>query len=169
MQKILRATPKDIPTIRSLAEETWWPTYSPILSVDQIRYMLDHIYSQQALEEVIKSGTQTFVILFDDQGAQGFAAYGLKDNDVEICKLHKLYVLPGNHGKGFGKTLIEEVKLRALNLKARQIDLNVNRNNPAIDFYKKLGFTVVKEEDVPIGPYWMNDYVMRLDVSQGNL
>jgi len=24
-----------------------------------------------------------------------------------------------------------------------------------------MGFTIAYEEDIPIGPYWMNDYVMR--------
>jgi diamine N-acetyltransferase len=164
MQKILRATPKDIPTIRSLAEETWWPTYSSIISVEQIRYMLDHIYSQQALETVIKDGTQTFIVLFDDKGAQGFASYGLKSEDREICKLHKLYVVPGNHGQGYGKSLMEEVKARAINLNATKLELNVNRHNPALRFYEKAGFKMLRQEDVPIGPYWMNDYVMRLDL-----
>lgn len=168
MQKILHATPKDIPTIRSIAEETWWPTYGPILSVEQIRFMLDHIYSEHALDTAIKSGTQTFVILFDEKGSQGFASYGIKNEDSQICKLHKLYILPGNHGKGYGKLLIEEIKVRALSLNAEKLDLNVNRQNPAIGFYQKLGFKIIKEEDVPIGPYWMNDYVMRLQLLDGN-
>jgi diamine N-acetyltransferase len=168
MHKILHATSKDISIIRSLAEETWWPTYGSILTVDQIRYMLDHIYSDEALETAIKSGTQTFVILFDEKGAQGFASYGVKNEDSQICKLHKLYILPGNHGKGYGKSLVQEVKVRALNLNALKLDLNVNRNNPAIGFYEKLGFKIIKEEDVPIGPYWMNDYVMRLELNDAN-
>jgi diamine N-acetyltransferase len=47
------------------------------------------------------------------------------------------------------------------------LDLNVNRHNPAKSFYEKIGFTVLREEDVPIGPYWMNDYVMRF-TNEGN-
>jgi ribosomal protein S18 acetylase RimI-like enzyme len=42
--------------------------------------------------------------------------------------------------------------------------LNVNRNNEAKEFYKKLGFKIIREEDIPIGQYWMNDYVMRLTI-----
>jgi ribosomal protein S18 acetylase RimI-like enzyme len=43
------------------------------------------------------------------------------------------------------------------------LDLNVNRNNQAKHFYEKIGFNVIREEDIPIGPYWMNDYVMRIE------
>src|SRR5687767_2541841 len=126
MIQILHATLKDIPTIRGLAEETWWPTYSQIISVEQIRFMLDEIYGQRELENLIKAGQQTFVILHDKNGPQGFASYSLRPEDTSICKLHKLYVLPENHGKGYGKSLIDEVKIRAINLNATAIDLNVN-------------------------------------------
>lgn len=164
MATILHATPKDIPVIRTLAEEIWWPTYSSIISVEQIRYMLDTIYGEKELERLIKTGAQTFIILRDKNGPQGFAAYALRPEDNSVCKLHKLYVLPENHGKGYGKLLINEVKIRAVNLNAKAIDLNVNRHNPAIGFYERIGFWKVREEDVAIGPYWMNDFVMRMSL-----
>jgi diamine N-acetyltransferase len=162
MVRILHATLKDIPVIRNLAEETWWPTYSPILNVEQIRFMLDTIYGEHELKNIITKGSQTFIILQDEKGPQGFASYALRSDDQSVCKLHKIYVLPENHGKGYGKALIAEVKQRAMNLGAGILDLNVNRSNPAISFYQKQGFKIIKEEDVPIGPYWMNDFVMRL-------
>lgn len=166
MVRILHATLKDIPVIRNLAEEIWWPTYSAIISVEQIRYMLDTIYGEAELDKLIRTGTQTFVILHDLNGAQGFASYSLRSDNKSVCKLHKLYVLPENQGKGYGQALIEEVKIRAINLDADALELNVNRQNPAIKFYERIGFIKIREEDVPIGPYWMNDYVMRLSLHQ---
>ena len=59
-------------------------------------------------------------------------------------------------------SLVEEVKRRLKMQGIHTLDLNVNRHNKAREFYEKLGFAVIQEEDVPIGPYWMNDYVMRL-------
>ncbi|WP_419788757.1 hypothetical protein HDF24_20425 [Mucilaginibacter sp. X4EP1] len=44
------------------------------------------------------------------------------------------------------------------------LDLNVNRHNKAISFYAKMGFNIAYEEDIAIGSYWMNEYVMRLQV-----
>jgi ribosomal protein S18 acetylase RimI-like enzyme len=39
--------------------------------------------------------------------------------------------------------------------------LNVNRYNKARFFYEKLGFVIMKEEDIDIGSgYYMIDYVM---------
>lgn len=152
--------------IRQLAEQTWWPTYTPILTHEQLRYMLDTIYSVETLERVMKDGSQQFIILYDDRGAQGFASYGLRPDEPTVFKLHKLYVLPDNQGKGYGKLLIEEVKRRIRLQNSRTLDLNVNRFNPAKSFYEKLGFRIIREEDISIGPYWMNDYVMRLEINE---
>jgi diamine N-acetyltransferase len=163
MPVIMHASFNDVPVIRRLAEETWWPTYSPIISAEQIRYMLDTIYSVEELSRVMKNGSQTFMILTDENGPQGYASYGLRPEDREICKLHKLYILPENQGKGYGKMLVDEV-IKRLQSGVKYLELNVNRYNKAKDFYERIGFKIHREEDVSVGPYWMNDYVMRMDV-----
>lgn len=156
------ADKKDVPIIQSLAEKTWWPTYTPIVPAEQIRYMLDEIYSSEALEEVMENGSQTFLIIKDEHGEQGFASFGMRKEDKQIFKLHKIYILPENHGKGYGKMLLTEIYKHVLQLGGSILDLNVKRDNPAKAFYERLGFQVIREEDVPIGPYWMKDFVMRV-------
>src|SRR5688572_24141869 len=102
----------DAALIREIAEKTWWPTYSPILEKEQLQYMLNMIYSEPALQNVMNDGSQHFIILADDRGPQGFASFGKRKEDESIFKLHKLYILPDNHGKGYGKALIVEIKSR---------------------------------------------------------
>jgi len=154
----------DLANIQDLAEKTWWPTYSSILSPEQIRFMLEAIYSSEAMEKVIRDGTQQFILLSDEHRNQGFAAYGARKENPSIYKLHKIYILPENQGKGYGRLLIDEVCSRIKAKGFYTLDLNVNRYNPAKAFYEKIGFKVIYEENVPIGPYWMNDYVMRLNL-----
>jgi GNAT superfamily N-acetyltransferase len=93
-----------------------------------------------------------------------FAAYSPREENPEIYKLHKLYCLPQTQGKGYGKILISEVISKTLEAGVHTLDLNVNRHNKAKTFYEKMGFTVAYEEDIPIGKYWMNDYVMRKEL-----
>jgi ribosomal protein S18 acetylase RimI-like enzyme len=162
MIKIKDATESDILLIQHIVEKTWWPTYKNFLTTEQIQYMLDTIYSKESITNVMRNGSQKFIIIYENNIAGGFAAFGLRSEDPSIAKLHKLYVLIEHHGKGFGKLLMEEIKNRLLEKNIHTLDLNVNRYNPAQEFYKKLGFRIIKEEDIPIGPYWMNDYVMRL-------
>jgi diamine N-acetyltransferase len=164
MVKILEATVAEIPVIQEIAEITWKATYIHILSREQLRFMLDTIYSPQELEKVMMEGAQKFLILKDNQGYQGFASFGARNEEPDVFKLHKIYILPQNQGKGYGSLLIDEIKRRLTIQGIRLLDLNVNRNNEAKEFYKKLGFKIIREEDIPIGQYWMNDYVMRLTI-----
>lgn len=163
MIQIVNATVNDVSIIRLLAEKTWWPTYSEIVSKEQNRYMLDTIYDEDSLKKVMNEGSQEFILIRDEAGYQGFASFGRRNEDPGIFKLHKLYVLPGNQGKGYGNALVEEIKKRLTALNIKILDLNVNRSNKAKVFYEKIGFRVVREEDIQIGPYWMNDYVMRIE------
>ncbi len=162
MVRIEIATAEDIPTIQTIAEKTWWPTYSSILSAEQIRYMLDAIYSTEVLQNVMRTSSQTFLVLVENEMPVGFSSHSVRPEDPEVVKIHKIYVLPEKQGHGYGKMLISEIHHQARQQGARFLDLNVNRFNPARTFYERLGFEILREEDIPIGPYWMNDFVMRI-------
>lgn len=164
MYTIREATIQDVATIRQLAEQTWWPTYSPILEAGQIAFMLAEIYSHEKLTTQIEQGIQTFLLLLEDEVPVGFAAYSPREDDPELYKLHKIYCLPSTQGKGYGKTLLNEVIEKVIEAGKKVLELNVNRYNNAKSFYEKMGFSIAYEEDIPIGPYWMNDYVMRKEL-----
>jgi GNAT superfamily N-acetyltransferase len=164
MYFIIKATPNDVETIRDIAEKTWRHTYSPILEKEQIDYMLGEIYSVEKITSQLKHDTQIYLLLIEDEKPVAFAAYSPREEDSEIYKLHKLYCLPETQGKGYGKILINEVAAKTFEAGKHTLDLNVNRHNKAKSFYEKMGFEVAYEEDIPIGKYWMNDYVMRKEL-----
>ena len=161
MLSIREATTADVETIRQLAEQTWLPTYTPVLGAEQVNYMLQEIYSAEKITAQIKTGSQTYLLLMENEMPVGFAAYSPRDDDNEVYKLHKLYCHPATQGKGYGKLLINTVIEKTLAAGVHTLELNVNRHNKAKTFYEKMGFAIAYEEDIPIGPYWMNDYVMR--------
>ncbi len=164
MYFIRKATLNDVETIIDLAEKIWWPSYSPILEKEQISFMLNEIYSPEKIRAQIENDTQSYLLLIEDNKPVAFAGYSPREEDPEIYKLHKLYCLPETQGKGYGKILINEVANKTLEAGKHTLDLNVNRYNKAKTFYEKMGFVVVYEEDISIGPYWMNDYVMRKEL-----
>ncbi|WP_338867981.1 GNAT family N-acetyltransferase [Spirosoma sp. SC4-14] len=163
--KLRTATPDDIPTIIRLQEQIWEPTYRSILSEDQIEYMFLTMYSPEALLEQMTTMGHTFVLLETQESTDnpvlwGFAAFAPYKPENKSFKLHKIYVLPATQGSGYGKMLINEVEKRCRDLGAQELLLNVNRYNKARQFYEKQGFRVLRQEDIAIGPYWMNDYIM---------
>jgi len=86
MLKIRNASIKDIPLIQELTYQVWPQTYAPILSNEQIEYMLEMMYSDTSLQQQMRDGAR-FLIAYDDKVPVGFAAYQeIKPADF---KLHK--------------------------------------------------------------------------------
>jgi ribosomal protein S18 acetylase RimI-like enzyme len=155
---IRKASPADISLIREMAYKIWPVTYGNILSQEQIDYMLNLIYGEEVLHEQMENNTE-FIIAYDGVDAVGFASFSL--TGPQVYKLHKIYVSPSQQGKGTGRFIIGELVKEMKTKGANILQLNVNRHNNAKAFYEKLGFIVIKEEDIDIGSgYFMNDYVM---------
>ena len=150
MIEIVQLGKEEIFLVHKLAHDIWPKAFRNIISSDQINYMLDWMYDINTLEEQVQTG-HLFYVVKEDGVAKGFI--GLEPNypDIEILRIHKFYVLPECQGKGMGRVLF---------------NLNVNRFNPSVEFYKHLGFKVVAEEDIDIGrDYFMEDYIMELNLS----
>ena len=74
--------------------------------------------------------------------------------------------MPKAQGKGVGRDLINEITAIATNQNNHTLLLNVYRNNPAIQFYQKIGFTKAGEEKIDVGNgFIMDDFVMDKRVS----
>ncbi|MBY0543752.1 MAG: GNAT family N-acetyltransferase [Sphingobacteriaceae bacterium] len=161
---IRKAKEEDMPIISDLAELIWPQTYTEYINEEQLRYMLDLMYNKGELLSQLQQG-YTFLIAEDGSKDVGFACSSLIDAETKTYKLHKLYVLPEMHGKGVGKILINEIKNLAERNGGKFLQLNVNRNNKAKDFYLKGGFKIKETVDVNIGNgFFMNDYVMELSI-----
>jgi GNAT superfamily N-acetyltransferase len=155
------AASADIPVIINIQERTWEPTYREILEKEQIDYMFQKIYSYESLQNQIETGHQ-FFILFNQDIPVGFAS--VSEEEPENFKLHKIYVLPSTQGSGAGKFLIKAVESWVTAAGGKKIALNVNRYNKARTFYERMGYRVTGEEDIPIGPYWMNDFILEKEL-----
>jgi len=160
MITIRKAKEEDIEVIRTIAAETWPDAYLEIIRQAQIDYMLDKMYNRGELLKQLMDG-HIFLIAEDGEKQYGFAGYSIINHEERIYKLHKLYVLPSAHRKGVGKILINEVFNQVKNIGASALQLNVNKNNKAKDFYLKAGFNIKESVKLDIGDgYFMDDYVM---------
>lgn len=161
---IRHASADDIPLIRTLARQIWPQTYERILTPGQISYMMNLIYSHEALEHQLASGHQ-FIIVYNAAIPVGFASFS--EVEPTIYKLQKIYLLSNQQGRGTGKFTIQQVIADIQPRGATALRLNVNRHNKAKGFYEKLGFTVIAEQKMDIGSgYVMDDYVMEKSLLQ---
>lgn len=157
---IRQANTGDLPTIKLLAEEIWWTAYKGILSDEQISFMLNDIYSLAPLKARLAEGVE-MILAESNSKPSGFAEYSLKNPAGKVFRIHKLYILPSEQGKGVGKALMEYITNNAKIRRGNMLELNVNRGNPALKFYEKLGFEIVESVDIPYHSFVLNDYVMQ--------
>lgn len=164
MFQIRQATTADALAIQTVAKPIWFHTYLQLLTEDHVSYMFNERYAVTEIARQMEQGEQTYLLLFEGDDLLAFSSYGPREEDPLVYKLHKLYCLPATQGKGYGKALINEVFKQVAALGINSLELNVHRQNKARNFYEKMGFTIAYQEDIPIGPYWMNDHVMRKEL-----
>ncbi len=157
---VRQAIVDDIPTIQAIARETWPITYANIISSEQIEYMLNWMYSDEALSEQMFSGNP-FFLAEKDGDALGFTSFGSRSNG--IYRLNKLYVLPTAQATGAGKLLLQTVVNKVIEANGKELQLQVNRHNKAVGFYQKMGFDIIESFDFDIGNgFFMEDHLMSL-------
>jgi GNAT superfamily N-acetyltransferase len=155
--QVREAQRSDIPIIHELAHKIWMAHYPAIITMEQIDYMLEKMYSMESLTQQLNTGHQ-FYILSDDNSDLGYLSF----NQIEEGNyfLHKFYIDTQHHRKGLGHFFFDTVFKALPNLKT--IRLNVNRTNiKAINFYYKKGFIIEEVKDIDIGNnFFMNDFQM---------
>jgi diamine N-acetyltransferase len=163
-----KADLESIALLRDLAQKTWYETYQELLSQPQMDYMFDMMYSEESLTKQISEKGHTFFIAYESDKPLGFVSVEKQNED--LFHLHKLYVLPAGQRKGVGKTLIHKVFEYArehANSETFAVELNMNRDNKALHFYKKMGMYIHNQGDFHIGNgYYMNDYILRIDLKK---
>lgn len=158
MIEFIKADNSNINDIIDLAHKSWFQTYEKINSKEQNEYMFSIWYSVDGLLDQMKKGEVFWIMKISNQSI-GFSSISALTS--QTFKLNKIYLLPNQQGKGLGKMFLKHLEQYALANGANEIILNVNRNNIAIKFYESCHYNIIKEEDIPFGSYWMNDFVMR--------
>lgn len=170
-----RATTDDIELIRSIAKVAFPATYSTIISAEQIDYMMEWMYSAEKLQQEISSNI-TYLLAEVDGRTVGYLSFGPDEGAAaalsaaapgqgRLFHLHKIYLLPEAQGGGNGKRLFMAGEREMRLAGATAFELNVNRGNPALEFYRHLGMQLSRSGDFDIGGgFFMNDHIMRKEL-----
>ena len=138
----------DLQTIHEMAEIVFRETYRTILSPEQMDYMMEWMYSLPNLEDQVLRGHVYYIAWAGDE-PQGYVSVRKDSVDADGTEVWHLE---------------KHVRDNKMSVKAR-IELNVNRNNPAVGFYRNQGFSIIRQGDFPIGNgFYMNDYIMGTDI-----
>ncbi len=160
-----QANIEDLPLIRQLAQIVFPQTYNSMLPDGQVEYMMQWMYSMDSLLEQVRVQGHIYFIVYYNNRPAGY--FSLENQGNSLWHLHKLYLLKEfqklSVGENMFKKAVEYIREHS-ELPAR-MELNVNRENPAVGFYTKMGMRKTLQGDFPIGNgYFMTDYIMALDI-----
>ena len=166
MIEIVPASENNIPDIQQISNIAWPDAFQGILSPEQIKYMMNWMYSDASLREQISEMNHHYVLAKEDEDFLGYMSYETNCNNKGKTKIHKIYLLPDQKKKGIGRLLFDFAVGKAKSNKDTSVFLNVNKHNlNAIDFYRKMGFKIVWEEVNDIGNgFVMDDYVFEIAI-----
>lgn len=124
--------------------------------------MLEMMYNHAALEEQMKiKGHKFFIALFSGQEVGFISVSYHHGENANRSRIHKLYLLPSMQGKGLGAAMVKYAASLSKDNDDIALELNVNKYNPALHFYHRLGFAIEGEVVIDIGNgYVMDDYLM---------
>lgn len=153
------ATLHDTETIGRLARRIWLEHYPAIIGRAQTEYMLEKMYSPQALRGQFDKGHR-FYFWYEGSEAAGFAS--VDSSPAAYGFLAKFYLDASYRGKGIAPQFLAYLEDRLREAGHTAVRLTVNRQNiGAVNFYFKSGFKIIRCEDADIGDgYFMNDFVM---------
>lgn len=123
--------------------------------------MIQLMYAPETISSEVESQGIHYQWISQNGEKIGYFAYGPVKR-ARSCSLHKLYILPAHHGRGFASAALNWLFRRLESAEVHRLDLRVNRENEsAIRCYERNGFIKVGEDCLDIGSgYVMDDFLM---------
>jgi diamine N-acetyltransferase len=152
-------TPPQIDAVAGLAHEIWYEYYVALIGRAQVDYMVAKFQSSGAVAGQLREGYDYFLIQLDGQDI-GYCSVQPDPANGSLF-LSKLYLLRDARGGGTGRVCMEFIEQLARRRGLNLLWLTVNKGNPAVKAYERLGFRIAADLVMDIGGgFIMDDYRM---------
>ncbi|MFC8500734.1 GNAT family N-acetyltransferase [Pedococcus sp. NPDC057267] len=164
------ATADDAETLHTVAAATFALACPPHVTPESVATFVADVLSVDCFQRYLADPARDLFLAEDANGPAGYAMLvdgEPADPDVRAAlrlrptaELSKIYVLPGHHGAGVSRLLMQTVLDSAAGRGAAGVWLGVNQlNERAQRFYRKSGFEQVGTKRFLVGARYEDDYV----------
>jgi ribosomal protein S18 acetylase RimI-like enzyme len=163
---IREATVKDAVLIAEISHETFYETFAPLNTTENMEKFLNHQFTKGKLITEVGMPDNTFFLAYNGKEVVGYVK--LRDASVPVplknkkaLEIARIYSVSSMIGKGVGKLLMETSIQFARKKQKELVWLGVwEQNRRAIEFYAKWGFQNFGETDFLLGDDIQKDYLM---------
>lgn len=167
---IRQAIPEEAETIADISRKTFFDTFAPYNTEEDMRIFMDEQFSRERLIAQVKNDEGIFLVALLSNQLVGYAR--LMDMSVKFLpktslEISRIYASQEVIGKGIGKALMQASLDLALSLQRQLIWLGVwEKNERAIRFYEKWGFQKAGEHEFVLGKDIQTDWIMVKELVQ---
>jgi diamine N-acetyltransferase len=145
--------------VAGMAREIWYEYYVALIGRAQVDYMVAKFQSASAMAQQMREGYEYFLVVRAGQNV-GYCAVQAQAEERSLF-ISKLYLLSPERGTGTGRLCMEFIEQLARRRGLQLLWLTVNKGNPAVNAYKRLGFRIAADLVIDIGGgFVMDDYRM---------
>ena len=165
---LIRATINDIDQLQQVSRQTFYETFSPVNTEENMRKYLDEELSTEKLTDELINNDSEFYFAKLENNVIGYLKLNFGKSQTEIkddncIELERIYILKEFHGKGVGQLLYDQAVQIA---KQRNVDymwLGVwEKNFRARNFYQKNGLVDFDKHIFKLGNDEQTDIMMKL-------
>jgi ribosomal protein S18 acetylase RimI-like enzyme len=169
-QRILRADPSQAGEIAALARETFLQTYGGTSIEEDLAGYVDEHFTEEGIRRELENPDFQFLTAWVGDVLTGYAKLrrdrqprGI--SETRCLQLERIYILKAYQARGIGQQLIDTIRGMASAAGDRILWLQVwQKNEQALAFYHKAGFTICDTAAFHLGSKVTQDYIMRSDI-----
>ena len=160
-------TPEQLASVAALARDIWYEFYVPLIGRAQVDYMVGKFQTVPAMQAQIEQGYEYFLVRRQDASAPGTGSWtdigycAVQEQPGRLMFLSKFYLHHAARGSGTGRRCMEFIEGLARRRGLSVLWLTVNKGNPSVQAYQRMGFRIAADLVMDIGGgYVMDDYRM---------
>ncbi|TSA14675.1 GNAT family N-acetyltransferase [bacterium] len=158
-QLVRRWTLDDLTLIQDVLWKTWLDSYSHFIPEEDLKSYFSEHYDLDSLRTLFHNPLADGFVALDDDKLAGFMRTA-RDTEENRYYVSSIYVLPQFQGKKIGKALMERAGQEAKAFKLDRIWIGVMvQNTQAVDWYKSMGYEVVRTEPFTMGKLTVDHYI----------
>ena len=158
-QTVRRWTLDDLTVIQEVLWKTWLDSYSHFIPEADLKSYFSEHYDLDSLRTLFHNPMADGFVALDGNSLAGFMRTA-RDPEENRYYVSSIYVLPQYQAKGIGKALMERAaqEAKAFGLDRLWVGVMV-QNTQTVDWYKSMGYEVVRTEPFTMGKSTVDHHV----------
>ncbi|MEK5237438.1 GNAT family N-acetyltransferase [Paenibacillus sp. FSL L8-0470] len=163
---IKKCSREDLQILQQISVETFNDTFKHQNSPENMKTYLEKAFTYKQLEKELSNVFSEFFFIFFNEELAGYLKVNINDSQSEKAgdeslEIERIYIRNNFQRKGLGKYLIDKAMEVAVIQNKKMIWLGVwEKNEKAIDFYKKIGFVQTGAHSFYMGDEEQIDLIM---------